>query len=91
MIGQTISHYPASWDSAYRRDSRKQNKILENPGEVPKFPTPACVPSTLAGRSASQRAVGILSISCFLDSASRAGFQKAEPTFSVGNYGEGDL
>jgi hypothetical protein len=59
MTGQTISHY----------------KILEKLGEVPKFPTPACVPSTLAGRSASRRVVGIMSI----------------PTFSVGSYGEGHL
>jgi hypothetical protein len=54
-------------------------KILEKLGEVPKFPA-----------SASQRVVGILSISRFLDSALRAGFQKAEPTFSVASYGEGD-
>lgn len=33
MIGQTISHYPALWDSASKRDSRKRNKILEKLGE----------------------------------------------------------
>jgi hypothetical protein len=75
MIGQTISHY----------------RILEKLGEVPKFSTPACVPSTLAGRSASQRLVEIMSISRFVDSALRAGFQKAEPTFSVGSYEEGGV
>jgi hypothetical protein len=75
MIGQTISHYT----------------ILEKLGEVPKLPTPACVPCTLAGRSASQRVIAIFSISRFLDSALRAGFQNAEPTFSVGSYGESDI
>ncbi len=34
MIGQTISHYPALWDSASRRDSGKRNKILEKLGEA---------------------------------------------------------
>lgn len=33
MIGQTMSHYPALWDSAAERDSRKGNKMLEKPGE----------------------------------------------------------
>jgi hypothetical protein len=33
MIGQTISHYPALWDSATGRDSRKRNKILDKLGE----------------------------------------------------------
>ena len=35
MINQTISHYPALWDFASMRDSRKRNKILEKLGEVP--------------------------------------------------------
>jgi hypothetical protein len=67
MTGQSISHY----------------KILEKLGEVPKFPTPACVPCTLAGRSASQRMVGILSIPTSRASAASRGI--------IGSYGEGDL
>lgn len=33
MIEQTISHYPALWDSASMRDSGKRNKIIEKLGE----------------------------------------------------------
>ena len=54
MIGQTISHYPALWESAPKLDSRMRNEILDNlrqkdarlpdgqdgeVGEVPNFPT----------------------------------------------------
>ena len=51
MIGQTISHYPALWDSAPKGASRRRNKILEKLGEVPKLPT-----------SVFQRVAAVLSI-----------------------------